>query len=65
VTETVAELVDRGWRQDFAMPRDLAIIAKMKCTQCRGSLVLVNWAKHNQPDKAFTRCVQCGHRRPF
>ncbi len=77
MTETRDELFGRGWRpgvsitDDDSLPtfyKDLDIVYKTQCPKCPPALNrlrLETWRKTGHPDKCFTVCRECGHRRPF
>ena len=66
MTETRAELIDRGWGTGYAFMADMDIVARMRCKHngCGDTLALETWRKGNRT-KQFTRCESCGHRQPF
>ena len=66
MTETRAELVDRGYLPNgIIWPEDIRIVQEMHCPQCGAKPTLTSWRKPGQWTKMFTRCLQCGYRRPF
>ena len=70
MTETRAELLERGWHTSFAMTADQDIVAVMRCKHyaCGGRLWLDTWSKIDglpRYTKQFTVCYTCGHRKEF
>ena len=68
MTETRAELLERGWGTGLAFIADLDMVARMRCkhNRCGGHLMLETWTKTGTKyDKHFTRCLKCGHRKEF
>jgi len=67
VTETNAELVERGWTSGWINWADADIVGRMRCkhNDCGGKLYLEAWIKPGEYGKQFTQCRKCGYRKPF
>lgn len=77
MTETRTELFERGWRPGVSITdedtvtaflADIDIVYNTQCPKCPPALNrlrLETWRKRGNPDKCFTVCRTCGHRRPY